>query len=156
MSMQTVEYQGYGVDLGNFVPKKGYQQELWDFLMTNLDDLDACVDCSDAYVASSCNSLSFDSLVYLPAIMPISETGKPVKTYTTKEANQELVKAIEGMLLAIVNGTPDDMDVWNEWMNKPLDHQPSLEEVEEIMPAVEQFVDKFATESYDEDWTDEV
>lgn len=159
MSMQTVEYQGYGVDLGAFTSDDPKKQKLWDFLILNAAELNDFLEehgqQESICLVSPCNTESFSLLAYIPAVIPVSDDGEPIKTYTKEEANAAFVDLIKKLLMVIVSGDDEAVNAWNVGMNEPL-KQPTKEDVDKLMPDVKKFVVTYASYSWDKDWTDAV
>ena len=139
MSMQNIEYQGYGVDLGDFHSAITNYQEVIENLITNDDiqdyintnSLDCCVD-------TPVNYDGFTYLVYIPAVIPIINNPRKIKTYTEEEAHEAIFKTIKDAI--INNHLADDL------ANKNL--------ADDFFSDLRKFVNKNADYSYNHDWTD--
>ena len=139
MSMQNIEHQGYGVDLGDFHSAITNYQEVIENLITNDDiqdyintnSLDCCVD-------TPVNYDGFVYLVYIPAIIPVVNNSRKIKTYTEKEAKEAIFKTIKDAI--INNHLADDL------ANKNLD--------DDFFSDLRKFVNKDADYSYNHDWSD--
>ena len=139
MSMQNIEHQGYGVDLGDFHSAITNYQEVIENLITNDDiqdhintnSLDCCVD-------TPVNYDGFIYLVYIPAIIPIVNNSRKIKTYTEKEAKEAIFKTIKDAIIS--NHLVDDL------ANKNL--------TDDFFNDLRKFVNKDADYSYNHDWSD--
>ena len=139
MSMQNIEHQGYGVDLGDFHSAITNYQEVIENLITNDDiqdyintnSLDCCVD-------TPVNYDGFIYLVYIPAIIPVVNNSHKIKTYTEKEAKEAIFKTIKD---AITNN-----HLANDLANKNL--------ADDFFSDLRKFVNKDADYSYNHDWSD--
>lgn len=160
MSMQTVEYQGYGVDLGNFTFDDPKQQKLWDLLVMNAIELNDYLSDQGRTISvslvSPCNTDEFSLLAYIPAVIPVSDDGDPIKTYTTEEADKAIIESVRQLLLVLVSGDDEALKTWNMGMNEPLSKLLTKADVEALMPSVKEFVKTYSSYSWDENWTDEV
>lgn len=139
MSMQNIEHQGYGVDLGDFHSAITNYQEVIENLITNDDiqdyintnSLDCCVD-------TPVNYDGFIYLVYIPAIIPVVNNSRKIKTYTEKEAKEAIFKTIKDAIIS--NHLVDDL------ANKNL--------TDDFFNDLRKFVNKDADYSYNHDWSD--
>ena len=139
MSMQNIEHQGYGVDLGDFHSAITNYQEVIENLITNDDiqdyintnSLDCCVD-------TPVNYDGFIYLVYIPAIIPVVNNSRKIKTYTEKEAKEAIFKTIKDAIIS--NHLADDL------ANKKL--------ADYFFSDLRKFVNKDADYSYNHDWSD--
>ena len=139
MSMQNIEHQGYGVDLGDFHSAITNYQEVIENLITNDDiqdyintnSLDCCVD-------TPVNYDGFIYLVYIPAIIPVVNNSRKIKTYNEKEAKEAIFKTIKDAI--INNHLADDL------ANKKL--------ADYFFSDLRKFVNKDADYSYNHDWSD--
>lgn len=139
MSMQNIEHQGYGVDLGDFHSAITNYQEVIENLITNDDiqdyintnSLDCCVD-------TPVNYDGFIYLVYIPAIIPVVNNSHKIKTYTEKEAKEAIFKTIKDAIIS--NHLADDL------ANKKL--------ADYFFSDLRKFVNKDADYSYNHDWSD--
>ena len=150
MSMQTITYQGYGIDLGE------YQNENKDLqnAMTAIINNDETAEWSfndlnnkDASVTTPNLSDTWQCLIYIPAIIPVSLNEESVKIYSPTEAQSIFVKLIKEMFLK--EKIPSD--IWSG-------HSPAekLKLMNEFYQSVEDFVKTHADYSYNRDWSDEV
>ena len=139
MSMQNIEHQGYGVDLGDFHSAITNYQEVIENLITNDDiqdyintnSLDCCVD-------TPVNYDGFSYLVYIPAIIPVANNSRKIKTYTEKEAKEAIFKTIKD---AIIN-------------NHLADDLANKNSADDFFSDLRKFVNKDADYSYNHDWSD--
>ena len=139
MSMQNIEHQGYGVDLGDFQSATENFNEVIENLMDNDDAIDYINDNSLECVADTpVNYDGFSYLVYIPAVIPVTNNPHKIKPYTEEEAHEAIFKTIKD---AIVANNLDKSLILNK-----TDHQFFLELLE--------FIDKNADYSYNHDWTD--
>ena len=137
--MQNIEHQGYGVDLGDFHSAITNYQEVIENLITNDDiqdyintnSLDCCVD-------TPVNYDGFIYLVYIPAIIPVVNNSRKIKTYTEKEAKEAIFKTIKDAIIS--NHLVDDL------ANKNL--------TDDFFNDLRKFVNKDADYSYNHDWSD--
>lgn len=139
MSMQNIEHQGYGVDLGDFQSTTESFNEVINDLMDNDDAADYINDNSlDCVVDTPVNYDGFTYLVYIPALIPIINNPRKIKTYTEEEAHEAIFKTIKD---AIVANNLDKSLILNK-----TDDQFFIE--------LRAFIDKNADYSYNHDWTD--
>ena len=139
MSMQNIEHQGYGVDLGQFQSANENFDEVINDLMDNDDATDYINDNSLECVADTpVNSDGFSYLVYIPAVIPIINSPHKIKTYTEGEAHEAIFKTIKD---AIVANNLDKSLIINK-----IDDQFFIK--------LREFIDKNADYSYNHDWTD--
>lgn len=136
MSMQTVAYQGYGIDLRRF---RSSNSDFSNFIHEIIDDddfYDTMMHSQGVVVDTAVNTDCFDFLVYIPAVIPVT-TGT-IKSYTPAEANDLIFTAVKGAI-------------------------ESSRTTEELLPAaslpaffteLKQFIDQKADFSYNQDWTD--
>lgn len=136
MSMQTVEYQGYGIDLRRF---HSSNSDFSNFIHEIIDDddfYDTMMQSQDVVVTTATNTDSFTFLVYIPAVIPVATST--IKTYTLTEANDLIFKVVKDAI-------------------------ESSKSTEELIPAtslptffdeLKQFIDQSADFSYNQDWTD--
>lgn len=139
MSMQNIEHQGYGVDLGDFhSADENYNKVIANLI--NDDDLtDYINDNSSACCATtSVNADGFTYLVYIPAIIPVATDSRQIKTYTVDEAHDAIFQTIKD---AIVN---------NHLAADLADQQLT----DDFFRELRKFVDKNADYSYNHDWSD--
>ena len=139
MSMQNIEHQGYGVDLGEFQSATENFNEVIENLMDNDDATDYINDNSLECVADTpVNSDGFSYLVYIPAVIPVINNPHKIKPYTEEEAHEAIFKTIKD---AIVANNLDKSLILNK-----TDHQFFIE--------LREFIDKNADYSYNNDWSD--
>lgn len=139
MSMQNIEHQGYGVDLGDFQSDTENFNEVIENLMDNDEAADYINDNSLECVADTpVNSDGFSYLVYIPAVIPVINNPHKIKPYTEEEAHEAIFKTIKD---AIVANNLDKSLILNK-----IDHQFFLE--------LRVFINKNADYSYNHDWTD--
>lgn len=140
MSMQTVEYQGYGIDLGQFKsnnPKfNKFMQDIIDSDEFYDEMYDNMIDGEDVAIATPNNTYSFEFLIYIPSVIPVS--SGTIKTYTKTEANNLIFDNIKN---AIVSSK----------LTEYLDFKMSLHD---FLTELKQIIDKNADFSYNQDWTD--
>ena len=139
MSMQNIEHQGYGVDLGDFQSTTENFNDGISDLMNNDDVADYISDNSlDCYVETPVNSEGFTYLVYIPAVIPIINSPRKIKTYTEEEAHEAIFKTIKDAIVA-----------------SNLDKSLILDKTDDqFFIELRKFIDKNADYSYNHDWTD--
>lgn len=140
MSMQNIEHQGYGVDLGEFQSANENFNEVINNLMDNDDATDYISDnYLDCLVDTPVNNYDgFTYLVYIPVVIPVTNSLHKIKTYTNKEAHEAIFKTIKD---AIVANNLDKSLI----LNKTDD---------QFFSELRAFIDKNADYSYNHDWTD--
>lgn len=139
MSMQNIEHQGYGVDLGEFQSAITNYEETIEALINNDNITDYINDnSSDCCIDTPVNADGFTYLIYIPAIIPVANNPHKIKTYTEKEAKEAIFKTIKD---AIVNN-----HLANNLANKNL--------ADDFFSELRKFVNKDADYSYNNDWSD--
>lgn len=139
MSMQTIEHQGYGIDLGDFHSANENYNKVIGNLIDNDDIMDYISDnSSDCCVDVPINADGFTYLVYIPAIIPIATGSRQIKTYTADEAHNAIFKMIENVI--VNNHLADDL----------ADQQLT----DDFFRELRKFVDENADYSYNHDWSD--
>ena len=136
MSMQTVEYQGYGIDLRRF---HSSNPDFNNFLHEIIDDddfYDVMMHSQDVVVATATNTDSFTFLVYIPAVIPVATSN--VKTYTLTEANNLIFKVVKDAIES----------------SKSTEEMISATSLPAFFNELKQFIDQSADFSYNQDWTD--
>lgn len=136
MSMQTVEYQGYGIDLRRF---KSTNSDFANFLHEIIDDddfYDTMMHSQDVVVATATNTDSFTFLVYIPAVIPVATST--IKTYTLNDANNLIFTAIKDAIES----------------SKSTEELISAESLPAFFTELKQFINQKADFSYNQDWTD--
>ncbi|QDR73683.1 hypothetical protein FOD75_11370 (plasmid) [Limosilactobacillus reuteri] len=156
MSMQTVEYQGYGIDLGAFQPLNQTQELLIESLIMNFDALNEALDGLAGCYATPCNTDSFDAIYYLPSINPIKVNGVEPHFYTKDEANEVLTDDLIRMTKAMVDPKVDvDPYGWSSTDYETIRNADLTEDqLMDFKNALTKFVRKQADYSYNNDWTD--
>lgn len=145
MSMSNVEYQGYGVDLGDVSFANLQLESVWQIIIENLDELSEMTGyMKDVITATPCNTNSFKALVIIPALIPIAVEGVETKLYTEKEAQLTLSNAIKEM----VNTTYTN---WNAFSNM---QKPTKTVIALIQKSIPDFVANNIDYSYNHDWSD--
>lgn len=139
MSMQTIEHQGYGVDLGDFQSTT----ENYNKVITNLIDDDDITDYINDNSSACCattpvNADGFTYLVYIPAIIPVATNPRQVKTYTEAEAHDAIFKTIKDTII-------------NNHLAADLADQRLTDD---FFCELRKFIDKNADYSYNHDWSD--
>ena len=139
MSMQTIEHQGYGVDLGDFHSANENYNRVIDNLIDDDDIADYISDNSaDCYVDTPVNSVAFIYLVYIPTVIPVATNPGQIKTYTTDEANDAIFKTIK------------DVIVDNHLADALADKQLT----DDFFHELRKFITENADYSYNHDWID--
>lgn len=139
MSMQNIEHQGYGVDLGNFHSADENYNEIIAKLIDDDDFIDYISDnSSDCCVDTPINADGFTYLVYIPAVIPVVTDPGQIKTYTADEAHEAIFKTIKD---AIVN---------NHLVAELADKQLT----DDFFRELRKFINKNADYSYNNDWSD--
>lgn len=139
MSMQNIEHQGYGVDLGAFHSATENYNNVIAKLIDDDDVIDYLNDNSSACcVDTPINTDGFTYLVYIPAIIPVATNPRQVKTYTEAEAHDAIFKTIK------------DAIVDNHLAVDLADQQLT----DDFFRELRKFVDKNADYSYNHDWSD--
>lgn len=136
MSMQTVAYQGYGIDLRRF---KSTNSDFANFLHEIIDDddfYDTMMHSQDVVVATATNTDSFTFLVYIPAVIPVATST--VKTYTLTEANDLIFTAVKDAIES----------------SRSTEELLSAASLPDFFAELKQFIDQYADFSYNQDWTD--
>lgn len=136
MSMQTVAYQGYGIDLRRF---KSTNSDFANFLHEIIDDddfYDTMMHSQDVVVATATNTDSFTFLVYIPAVIPVATST--VKTYTLTEANDLIFTAVKDAIES----------------SRSTEELLSAASLPDFFDELKQFIDQKADFSYNQDWTD--
>lgn len=139
MSMQNIEHQGYGIDLGNFNSTTKNFNEVINNLINNDDATDYINDNSlDCLADTPVNYDGFTYLVYIPAIIPIANNTRKIKTYTEEEAHKAIFKTIKNAIVA-----------------NNLDKSLILNKIkDQFFIELREFIDKNADYSYNYDWSD--
>lgn len=139
MSMQNIEHQGYGVDLGEFQSATENFNEVINNLIDNYDATDYINDNSLECVADTpVNSDGFSYLVYIPAVIPVTNNPHKIKPYTEEEAHEAIFKTIKDAIVA-----------------NNLDKSLILNKTEaQFLIELREFIDKNADYSYNHDWSD--
>lgn len=139
MSMQTIEHQGYGVDLGDFQSTTENYNKVIANLIDDDDITDYINDNSSACCATTpVNADGFTYLVYIPAIIPIATESRQIKTYTANEAHDSIFNTIKD---AIVNNQLA-IDLTDEQLT------------DDFFRELHKFVAENADYSYNHDWSD--
>lgn len=139
MSMQNIEHQGYGVDLGEFQSANENFNKVINDLIDNDDATDYISNNSLECVADTpVNSDGFSYLVYIPAVIPIINSPHKIKTYTEEEAHEAIFKTIKDAIVA--NNLDKSLII-----NKIYD---------QFFIELREFINKNADYSYNHDWTD--
>ena len=139
MSMQNIEHQGYGIDLGDFQSTTENYNEVIAKLIDDDDVIDYINNNSSACcVDTPINTDGFTYLVYIPAIIPIVTESRQIKTYTADEAYDAIFKTIKDAI--IDNHLADDL----------ADQQLTNDFFREL----HKFVAENADYSYNHDWSD--
>lgn len=139
MSMQNIEHQGYGVDLGAFHSATENYNKVIAKLIDDDDVIDYLNDNSSACcVDTPINTDGFTYLVYIPAIIPIATESRQIKTYTADEAHDAIFKTIKDAI--VDNHLADDL------ADKQL--------TDDFFHELRKFIDKNADYSYNNDWSD--
>lgn len=148
MSMNTVEYQGYGVDLGDYSSSNELYQGIINTLIKFFPELTE--EGSENFIIPQ-NTDGFEALVLIPAVIPIAVSE--VKVYSEQEANQTLTnwvnEVISKMLENYVDGKLDKeiSDCLSEINVKDID-------IAAFQKEIEAFVNECADYSYERDWSD--
>ena len=139
MSMQNIEHQGYGVDLGDFQSTNQTHNKVITNLIDDDDVADYIDDNSSACcVATPVNANGFTYLVYIPAIIPIVTDPGQIKTYTADEAHDAIFNTIKD---AIVNNQLA-IDLTDEQLT------------DDFFRELRKFINENADYSYNHDWSD--
>lgn len=139
MSMQTVEYQGYGIDLGQFKSNNPKFNELMEDIIDSDEFYDAMMDdAENVAMATAVNTDSFECLIYIPAVIPVSSDTGTIKIYNQTTANNIIFKSIKDVVTS--NKFGEDLD--------------SESPLSDFLAELKQFIDKNANFSYEQDWTD--
>lgn len=93
MSMQTVEYQGYGLDLSRVVSAMAQSyptaaEHIGELIDDGVDIMDAA---GDVDVITPCNSDDFGCLLMIGSVVPVGNAD--IKVYSIPEAQSHLVEA---------------------------------------------------------------
>lgn len=138
MSMQTVEYQGYGIDLGQFKSNNPKFNELMEDIIDSDEFYDEMMDAENVAMATAVNTDSFECLIYIPAVIPVSSDTGTIKIYNQTTANNIIFKSIKDVVTS--NKFGEDLD--------------SESPLSDFLTELKQFIDKNANFSYEQDWTD--
>ena len=139
MSMQTIEHQGYGVDLGDFQSTTENYNKVIANLINDDDLTDYINDNSSACCATtSVNANGFTYLVYIPAIIPVATNPRQVKTYTEAEAHDVIFKTIKDTI--VNNHLTDDL--------------ADQKLTDDFFRELRKFINKNADYSHNNDWSD--
>lgn len=138
MSMQTVEYQGYGIDLGQFKSNNPKFNELMDEIIDSDEFYDEMMDAENVAMATAVNTDSFECIIYIPAVIPVSSDTGTIKIYNQTTANNIIFKSIKDVVTS--NKFGEDLD--------------SESPLSDFLAELKQFIDKNANFSYEQDWTD--
>lgn len=148
MAMQNVEYQGYGVDLGDYSSSNKVYQSVVNTLIEFFADLTE--EGSEHFIVP-CNTDNFEALVLIPAVIPVAISE--VKVYSEQEANETLAKWINEtiwqMLESYADGKLEDeiSDCLSKINFKNID-------IKDFQKEIESFVNEYADYSYERDWSD--
>lgn len=148
--MRTITHQGYGVDLGEY---RSENEDLQNAMKAIIDNDETAewsfnnLNAKDASVTTPNLSDTWQCLIYIPAIIPVSLNEESVKIYSSAEAQSIFVKTIKEMFLK----EKISSDIWS-------DRSPAekLKLMYEFYQSVEDFVKTHADYSYNRDWSDEV
>lgn len=138
MSMQTVEYQGYGIDLGQFKSNNPKFNELMEAIIDSDEVYDAMMDAEKVAMATAVKTDSFECLIYIPAVIPVSSDTGTIKIHNQTTANNIIFKSIKDVVTS--NKFGEDLD--------------SESPLSDFLAELKQFIDKNANFSYEQDWTD--
>lgn len=138
MSMQTVEYQGYGIDLGQFKSNNPKFNELMEDIIDSDEFYDEMMDGEKVAMATAVNTDSFECLIYIPAVIPVSSDTGTIKIHNQTTANNIIFKSIKDVVTS--NKFGEDLD--------------SESPLSDFLAELKQFIDKNANFSYEQDWTD--
>lgn len=138
--MQFVEYQGYGVDLGDFKSDNlQFERAIEGLKSIDVEDI-INNETDDVYIQNACNADGFECLVYISAIIPVShDGGQPTKIYTESEAKDAIYHALEHALKSI------NTEVFTEDVE---------DNTEKFLVELKKFVDQDADYSYNNNWSD--
>ena len=158
MSMDTVAYQGYGIDLGQFEPTfhgrdakvNEHLQNIWNEFISNENEKFDLVDADgvgnyapDVDTIYPCNTNDFTLLLIIETAYTVyDEHKKPaIKVYTTAEADKVLVEAFNHLF-----------DNWNYYTEVANDEEANL-----IKQGVDEMINDHADFDYNQGpWSDEV
>lgn len=138
MSMQTVEYQGYGIDLGQFKSNNPKFNKIMEDIIDSDEFYDTMMDAENVAMATAVNTDSFECLVYIPAIIPVSSSTGTIKIYNQTTANNIIFESIKDVVTA--NNFGENLD--------------SKSPLKDFLSELKQFIDKNSNFSYEQDWTD--
>lgn len=138
MSMQTVEYQGYGIDHGQFKSNNPKFNELMEAIIDSDEFYDAMMDGEKVAMATAVNTDSFECLIYIPAVIPVSSDTGTIKIYDQTTANNIIFESIKDVVTS----------------NKFGEDLGSKSPLSNFLAELKQFIDKNANFSYEQDWTD--
>lgn len=138
MSMQTVEYQGYGIDLGQFKSNNPKFNELMEDIIDSDEFYDEMMDGEKVAMTTAVNTDSFECLIYIPAVIPVSSDTGTIKIHNQTTANNIIFKSIKDVVIS--NKFGEDLD--------------SESPLSDFLAELKQFIDKNANFSYEQDWTD--
>lgn len=150
MSMQTITHQGYGIDLGEYHNENKDLQNAMTAIINNDETAEWSFNnenSKDASVTTPNVNDTWQCLIYIPAIIPVSSNEESVKIYSPAEAQRIFVKIIKEMFLK----EKISSDIWS-------DRSPAekLKLMDAFDQSVEDFVRTHADYSYNRDWSDEV
>ena len=95
MSMQTITHQGYGIDLGEYHNKNKDLQNAMTAIINNDETAEwsfNSLNNKDASVTTPNVNDTWQCLIYIPAIIPVSLNEEAVKIYSPDEAPAEKLK----------------------------------------------------------------
>src|SRR5699024_2441372 len=97
-----ITYQGYGVDLGEYHNENKDLQNAMMAIINNDETAEWSFNnenSKDASVTTPNLNDSWQCLIYIPAIIPVSSNEEAVKIYSPTEAQSIFVKIIKKMFL---------------------------------------------------------